>query len=99
MGAGVVIRGGSSGPASSEIWFWRVGPDWTVGEGVYAGGGSFEGTVKAFMPGRSGRLVAGEGLVRGLGLLRLTASSLSANGLPISPGPLNVGVVGVLRSE
>lgn len=58
-----------------------------MGDGVYAGGGSFDGTVNAFMPGRSerrlvdlrtqalaenlpGRLVAGDGLVRGLGLLR-----------------------------
>ena len=35
---------------------------------MYAGGGSFEGTVNAFIPGRSGRLVGGEGLARGLGL-------------------------------
>lgn len=33
-----------------------------MGEGVYAGGGSLDGTVKAFIPGRSGRLVAGAGL-------------------------------------
>ena len=46
-----------------------TGPVAAVGEGVYAGGGSFEGTVKAFIPGRSGLRVAGEGLVRGLGLL------------------------------
>jgi hypothetical protein len=31
----------------------KVGPEAVVGDGVYAGGGSFEGTVKAFMPGRS----------------------------------------------
>lgn len=30
-----------------------VGPEAMVGDGVYAGGGSFDGTVKAFMPGRS----------------------------------------------
>lgn len=90
--------GSGAGAASSEIWESSVGPDWTVGDGVYAGGGSFEGTVKAFMPGLSGRLVAGEGLASGLGLLRLEASSLSAKGF-MSPGPLNVGVVGVLRSE
>lgn len=58
MGAGVATWGGA-GAANSGIWFSSVGPDCTVGEGVYAGGGSFEGTVKAFMPGRSGRLVAG----------------------------------------
>lgn len=50
----------------------------STGDGVYAGGGSFEGTVKAFMPGRSGRLVAGEGFWKGF----LPASS-GANGLPI----------------
>ena len=27
-----------------------------MGDGVYAGGGSLDGTVKAFMPGRSVRL-------------------------------------------
>jgi hypothetical protein len=32
-----------------------VGPEALVGEGVYAGGGSLDGTVKAFMPGRSVR--------------------------------------------
>jgi hypothetical protein len=52
----------------------EVGPDAVAGDGVYAGGGSFEGTVNAFMPGRSGRLVGGEGVVRGLGLLSLRAS-------------------------
>lgn len=39
----------------------RVGPDAGVGSAVYAGGGSFEGTVKAFIPARSGRLVGGVG--------------------------------------
>jgi hypothetical protein len=42
--------------------------------GEYAGGGSFDGTVKAFIPGRSGRLVAGEGL--------------ESNGAPMFVGPL-----------
>jgi len=31
-----------------------------------------EGTVKAFMPARSGRRVAGDGFARGLGLLLVT---------------------------
>ena len=44
-----------------------VGPDAAVGEAVYAGGGSFEGTVNAFMPGRSGRLVGGERFAKGNG--------------------------------
>ena len=46
----------------------RVGPDAAVGEAVYAGGGSFEGTVKAFMPGLSGRLVGTIGLAMKKGL-------------------------------
>lgn len=33
-----------------------IGPEAAVGEGVYAGGGSFDGTVKAFIPGRSFRI-------------------------------------------
>jgi len=82
----------ASGTGSSEIWVARVGPDAAVGDGVYAGGGSFEGTVKAFIPGRSGRRVAGDGFVRGLGLLRPT--SLGENGFK-SAGPRKVGVVGV----
>ncbi len=72
----------------------RLGPDPAVGDGVYAGGGSFDGTVKAFMPGRSGRLVAGDGFVRGLGL-RLEASSVCDNWFIRSAGPRNVGVAGV----
>jgi hypothetical protein len=48
----------------------NIGPVAAVGDGEYAGGGAFEGTVKAFMPGRSGRRVAVDGLVRGQGLLR-----------------------------
>lgn len=82
----------ASGTGSSEIWVARVGPDAAVGDGVYAGGGSFEGTVKAFIPGRSGRRVGGDGFVRGLGLLRPT--SLGENGFK-SAGPRKVGVVGV----
>lgn len=84
-----------AGAASSEIWLSSVGPDCTVGEGVYAGGGSFEGTVNAFIPGRSGRLVAGAWLAKGLGLLRDAESSLSDAPRPMSPGPLKVGVAGV----
>jgi hypothetical protein len=41
----------------------------------------------------AGRLVAGDGFVRGLGLLR-EASSVCANGFK-SAGPRNVGVAGV----
>lgn len=33
---------------------------------MYAGGGSFDGVVKAFMPGRSGRRVGGAELLMGL---------------------------------
>jgi len=35
----------ASGTASSAICVARVGPDAAVGDGVYAGGGSFDGTV------------------------------------------------------
>lgn len=45
----------------------RMGPESAVGDGVYAGGGSFDGTVNAFMPGRSGRRVAGERFADRLG--------------------------------
>ena len=88
------VAGAASGTGSSEIWVARFGPDAAVGDGVYAGGGSLEGTVKAFMPGRSGRRVAGEGFVRGLGLLR-APTSLGENGFR-SAGPRNVGAVGVV---
>jgi hypothetical protein len=71
-----------------------MGPEAAVGDGVYAGGGSFEGTVKAFMPGRSGRLVAGDGflsgLVLGLGLLREAAVLSGAR----SAGPRKLGAAG-----
>ncbi len=62
-----------------------------VGDSEYAGGGWFEGTVKAFMPGRSGRRVAVDGLVRGLGLLR-SVSLLKEKGFK-STRPLNAGTV------
>lgn len=41
-----------------------------IGVGEYAGGGSLDGVVNAFMPGRSGLLVAGAAPV-GLGELRV----------------------------
>jgi hypothetical protein len=96
-------RGGALLSASSVIRIeggaTRVVPVAVVEEGVYAGGGSLEGTVKAFMPGRSGRLVAGEGFVSGLGLLR--ACSLSRSPILSSAGPrvADVGVLGVCISE
>lgn len=108
-GAGVdVVAGvydGDGGAASSIGPADRVGPDAPVGDGVYAGGGSFEGTVKAFIPGRSGRLVAGDGLAKGLGLLFLEAAPVSRflvlasspdreYGLR-SAGPLKLGVAGL----
>jgi hypothetical protein len=68
----------------------RVGPDAAVGDAVYAGGGSFEGTVNAFIPGRSGRLVAGDGLVSGLGFL----PGMSPVFMLKSTGPLKLGVAG-----
>ena len=77
--------------SSGGCWGVSVEPVAAVGDGVYAGGGSFEGTVKAFMPGRSGRRVAGDGLVRGLGLLR-GISLLKEKGFG-STGPLNAGAV------
>lgn len=81
---------GEGGAASSD-GAPRVGPDAAVGEGVYAGGGSLEGTVNAFMPGRSGRLVAGDGFARGLGLLRGGSVLTGAR----STGPLKLGAAGV----
>jgi len=68
-----------------------------VGDGVYAGGGSLEGTVKAFIPGRSGRRVAGEGFVSGLGLLLPMFPGCNESG--ISEGPRNEGLVGVCMSD
>ncbi len=88
-----VAGAAASGTGSSEIWVARVGPDAVVGEGVHAGGGSLDGTVKAFIPGRSGRRVAGDGFARGLGLLR-EPTSLGENGFK-SAGPRKVGVAGV----
>lgn len=77
-------------PATSDV---RVGPDAEVGDGVYAGGGSLDGTVNAFIPGRSGRRVAGEGFASGLGLL--LPIPLGCNDEGISEGPRNEGVAGV----
>ena len=84
--AGEGFAAGSEGVAP------RVGPDAEVGDGVYAGGGSFDGTVKAFMPGRSGRRVAGDGLARGFGFLR--GASMVCNAAARSAGPLKLGVGG-----
>jgi hypothetical protein len=81
-------------PASSDV---KDGPDADVGDGVYAGGGSLEGTVNAFIPGRSGRRVAGEGFVSGLGLLLPIPPGCNVEG--ISEGPRNDGVAGVWRSD
>lgn len=100
----VILGGAATGagacaddPESSEGRDAKVGPDAEFGASVYAGGGSLEGTVKAFMPTRSGRRVAGEGFVSGLGLLRPGCKEL---GIPVlSVGPRNEGVVGVWRSE
>lgn len=44
-----------------------AGPEVVVGTVVYAGGGSFDGTVKAFIPGLSGLLVGPEGCRKGFG--------------------------------
>lgn len=82
-----------AGPASSAGAAVKVGPEAVVGEAVYAGGGSFDGTVKAFIPGRSGRLVAGEGFASGFGLgvlLRIAAALLGAS----SAGPRKPGAAG-----
>ena len=49
------------------------------------------------MPGRSGRRVAGEGFVSGLGLL--LPMPPGCNVLGRSEGPRNEGVVGVWRSD
>lgn len=70
-----------------------VGPEAAFGDGVYAGGGSFEGTVNAFIPGRSGRLVAGEGFARGLGLGLLLRDDAVLSGAR-SAGPLKLGAAG-----
>ncbi len=51
-GAGDEARAAAAFPVYAGAGL-RVGPDVAVGEGVYAGGGSLEGTVNAFMPGRS----------------------------------------------
>lgn len=91
--AGAVLAGvydGDGDVSSSEgaTAGASVGPEAAVGEGVYAGGGSFDGTVKAFIPARSGRLVAGDGLVRGLGLL----PGISPVFMDRSTGPRKLGV-------
>lgn len=77
--------------SSSGCWGVNIRPVVAVGDSEYIGGGWFEGTVKAFMPGRSGRRVAINGLVRGPGLLR-GVSLLKEKGFR-STGPLNTGTV------
>ena len=77
--------------SSGGCWGVNIGPVAAVGDGEYAGGGAFEGTVKAFMPGRSGRRVAVDGLVRGQGLLR--GVSLLKGKEFRSTGPPNAGTV------
>jgi hypothetical protein len=89
-----VAASAASGAGSSEGWVARFGPDAAVGDKVYASGGLLDGTVKAFILGRSGRRVAGDGLARGLGLLRKPTLS-GENGFR-SARPRNVGVVGVV---
>lgn len=77
--------------SSGGCWDVNIGPVAAVGDREYAGGGAFEATVKAFIPGRSGRRVAVDVLVRGLGFLR-GVSMLKGEGLK-STGPLNAGTV------
>ncbi len=55
---------------SGGCWGVKFRPVAAVGDSVYTSGGAFEGIIKAFMPRRSGRRVASNGLVRGLGWLR-----------------------------
>lgn len=94
------VKGGAPSPASSEAWIvggtTSVGPVVVVGLSVYAGGGSLEGTVNAFMPGLSGRRVAGEGFVSGFGLGVRCLDVLLKGLRGLGEG---VGEVGVLESE
>lgn len=62
---------------------------------MYAGGGSLDGTVNAFMPGRSGRLVAAEGLVRGFEFLLADDWPIERGKGRKSTGPLKVGDAGI----
>jgi hypothetical protein len=79
---------------SSEGGYEIIGPLAAVGDGVYAGGGSLEGTVNAFIPGRSGLLVAGEGLESGFGLGLLLDRVLACVSGVKSAGPLKEKVAG-----
>jgi hypothetical protein len=75
-----------AGAAFSVVDGWKVTdePGVVVGAGVYAGGGSLEGTVKAFIPGRSGRRVAGDGFEKGFGFgLGVLRPVLPEKGFPI----------------
>jgi hypothetical protein len=69
----------------------NIRPVAAVGDSEYTGRGVFKGIVKAFMPRRSGRRVAVNGLVRGLGLL-YSVSLLKGKGFR-STRPLNTGTV------
>jgi len=77
--------------SSGSYWGVNIGPVAAVGDSKYVSGGWFEGIVKAFMPRRSGRWVAINGLVRGLGLLR-SVSLLKEKGFR-STRPLNTGTI------
>jgi hypothetical protein len=83
----VAVSAGS--PVRADV---SIGPNAIVGDSVYVGGGSFEGTVKEFTPGRSGRLVAGEGFARGLGLGLLREAGVLS--VVRSAGPLKLGAAG-----
>lgn len=67
--------------------FTNDGAETSTGDGEYAGGGSFDGTVNAFMPGLSGRLVAGDGFESGFGLgdLDLDAAGFAGTGSEEAP--------------
>ena len=77
--------------SSSSYQGVNIRPIAAVGDSIYAGGGAFEGTVKAFIPRRSRRRVAVDRLVRGLGLLR-SVSLLKGKEFR-STRPLNTGTI------
>lgn len=60
--------------------FTNDGAEPSTGDGVYAGGGSLDGTVNAFIPGLSGRLVAGEGFESGFGVVDLDLATTGTAG-------------------
>lgn len=69
--------------------FAKDGAGASTGDGEYAGGGSLDETVNAFMPGLSGRRVAGEGFDSGFGLgdldLDLDADGFAGTGSTEAP--------------